>query len=145
MASKPTRVTRTQPIAVGSSPSRAISEAIRALPTKLAAVPSRLMAPSVPGGTALRVVINRVWRPQRLPISLPKVSANLAAKLAAKPTSNTGVAWGGRSWVARANTAPVAAEPQTFSGPRRPPLASARPRACLLRKPSLVTIEPRAK
>ncbi|KMM16372.1 hypothetical protein SYNGFB01_11520 [Synechococcus sp. GFB01] len=145
MASRPTRATRATSGQPGSSPSASIRAAIRALPIRLAAVPSRLMAPSVPGGTGLSVVISTQRRPQRLPTSLPKVSPSLAAKLAAKPTSSRGVSAAGSRGTARASRAPVAADPQTFSGPRRPPRPSARPRACLRRKPRRVTSDPSAR
>ena len=73
-----------------------------------------------------------VRRPQRLPISLPQVSPNLAAKLAAKPIFNRITGAIGQT-LRTARAAPVAADPQTFSGPRRPPRPSARPCSCLRR------------
>ena len=145
VASSPTRVTKAQAWGVAIQPRAAISVAMAAAPTALARLPSRLTAPSVPGGTGLKVVISRVRRPQRLPISLPQVSASLALKLAAKPSSSRGRQGGGTRTLAMASTAPTSAEPQTFSGPRRPPRASARPRACLRWKPRRVTSEPRAR
>ena len=113
-------------------------------PARLARVPSKLTAPSVPGGTGFHWLRLTVLRPQRLPISLPKVSPSLAAKLATNPlSSNCFGAPGSR--VARASSAPVAAEPHTFSGPLLPPRASAMPRDSFLGNPSLVTAYPKAK
>ena len=60
VAASPTRVTSSQAALPGSHPSASIRKAITALPTRLAAVPSRLIAPSVPGGTGRREVINTV-------------------------------------------------------------------------------------
>ena len=135
---------------IGSSSSQPTSERLQPIrlntpaPARLARVPSRLTAPSVPGGTTRNRLKLMVVRPQRLPISLPQVSPSLAAKLATKPTINRGVGAPG-TWLSSARAVPVAAEPQTFSGPRRPPRASAIPSSALRAKPSLVTAEPRPR
>ena len=62
---------------------------INKLPRMLAKVPYKLIAPSVPGGTGFKFVIKYVFLPHLLPTSLPKVSANFAEKLAAKPIKIT--------------------------------------------------------
>ena len=85
VAMNPTTTTTAAASAEGINPKATITRVINRLPRALAAVPSKLTAPSVPGGTGRKLVISSVVRPHRFPISLPKVSANLAAKLAAKP------------------------------------------------------------
>ena len=145
VANNATAPTRSQVLGPGIRPRASITKAISSPPTRLAAVPSRLTAPSVPAGTGRRLVISRVWRPQRLPISLPQVSASLALKLAAKATSSGPIQLRGARAASIASRAPTRADPQTFSGPRRPPRASARPRCCFSRSPSRVTREPRAR
>ena len=64
---------------------RNIIKAINIDPKTLANVPSKLIPPSVPLSTFLSEVIKNVSFPNHFPISLPKVSANFDAKLAAKP------------------------------------------------------------
>ena len=85
-----------------------------------------------------------VYLPNLFPISLPKVSANFAAKLAAKPTLNI-TTLAALNLVIMARNNPVAAEPHTFSGPLLPPLFSAIPFSFLNLKPILVTRDPNNK
>lgn len=51
----------------------AITIAMIKVPKRLAIVPSTLIAPSVPTGAGLKVVIKKVLLPNLLPSSLPKV------------------------------------------------------------------------
>ena len=111
------------------------------LPSKPAIEPSMLIAPSVPGDTGFKVVIRKVLLPNLLPISLEKVSESFALKLEAKPTMNKFKKFGQKQ-LNKASEQPVAAEPQTFSGPRLPPLASAIPREALFLYPIFVTNVP---
>lgn len=57
----------------------------KAPPTTDAAVPSALIAPSVPGSTRSKVVIRKVVFPYALPISDANVSDSFVANEAAKP------------------------------------------------------------
>ena len=87
------------------------------LPNKPAIEPSILIAPSVPGDTDFKVVIRKVLLPNLLPISLEKVSESFALKLEAKPTMKNSKKFG-QTQLNKASEQPVAADPQTFSGPR---------------------------
>eukprot|EP00966_Prymnesium_polylepis_P156620 3618977-Prymnesium_polylepis.1 len=127
--------------AAPSSPTAAANAVSTTEPTAPAAVPSRLTAPSVPGGTRRIVVIRYVVLPYALPISLAHVSESLVASAATKPSFSSALR-SGKAAEPRAQTAAVAAEPHTFSGPRMPPRPSAIPIACFLAILTLVTRDP---
>src|SRR6185503_16380828 len=82
LPSRPARATST--IAAGPyRPKVAPTRPTRIAPTNPAIVPSALIAPSVPGGTGLKVVIRNVRRPYALPTSEEHVSAAAVATAAA--------------------------------------------------------------
>ena len=89
VANNPTKATKTAGNPIGIMDKYTIIIVIKILPKPLAKVPSRLIAPSVPGGTGRKEVIKKARLPHLLPISLPNVSASFAAKLAAKPIKRT--------------------------------------------------------
>mmetsp|Transcript_2 Transcript_2/g.3 ORF Transcript_2/g.3 Transcript_2/m.3 type:complete len:207 (-) Transcript_2:530-1150(-) len=100
-------------------------------PTTAAAVPSAETAPSVPGLTRSNVVIRNVVFPYAFPISLANVSASLVARDATYANKYTSDDMPRKDpppcTEHAAQIKPVSADPHTFSGPRRPPRASAIP------------------
>src|SRR4029077_11189671 len=108
-----------------------------------AAVPSREIAPGVPGFTRRKVVTRNVDRPHALPISLATVS--LPPALNAATSASSEADWYG---VVAAAIAAAAATPQfaiALPAPRRPPRSSAIPRRTLRVKPNRDVIDAMTK
>ena len=109
-----------------TTPANAADHATKAAAMHPANVPSRLMAPLVPGGTGPKPRINRGCADSAWPSSLETVSAAASARTAIAPTISS-VDWRGNAAAASAHRP---APPRLASTCRafRPPSRSATPR-----------------